>query len=175
MITRVLLAVGDSADSFAAARLAIEMARAGGIVLRAVHVSADGALDEALRSASSRPGIGARRGRAEAAVLDRIGHLARQAGVDLETDLLTGDVGRAVLDAARTWSADLVIVGKSARSASGEPYVGTVTRHILEFCEQPCSSSLPRAAGRRDAQPAGSAEGSPATWQSHHRVSASKG
>jgi nucleotide-binding universal stress UspA family protein len=137
VISRVLLAVDDSADSLAAARLAVEMARGGDMVLRAVHVSADGALDEALRSASSRPGVGARRGRAEAAVLARVQELARSAGVGVETSMVTGDVGRAILDAARTWPADLVIVGKSARSASGEPYIGTVTRHVLEFCEQP--------------------------------------
>jgi nucleotide-binding universal stress UspA family protein len=137
VISRVLLAVDDSADSLAAARLAVELAHLAGISLRAVHVEADHGLDDALRSASSRPAIRARRGRAEAAVLTRVREMARDSGVDIETELLTGDVGRAVLDAARDWSADLVVVGKSARSASGEPYVGTMTRHILEFCEQP--------------------------------------
>jgi nucleotide-binding universal stress UspA family protein len=55
----------------------------------------------------------------------------------VETDLLTGDVGPAVLDAARAWSADLVIVGRAGRRKSGEPYVGAQTRHVLESAEQP--------------------------------------
>ena len=83
------------------------------------------------------PGVAARRGRSETAVLDHVRATARRAGVDVETGLLSGEPGRAVLDEARRWSADVVVVGKSARSAGGEPYVGTVTRHVLEFSEQP--------------------------------------
>lgn len=137
MITRLLLAVDDTVDSLAATRFAIGLARGEGCRVRAVHVSADGVLDEALRAASSRPGAPARRGQAEAAVLARVESLARAGGVDVETVLLTGEVGRTVLEEARRWHADLVVVGKSARSASGDPYVGAVTRHVLEFCEQP--------------------------------------
>jgi nucleotide-binding universal stress UspA family protein len=143
---RVLLAVDDSADSLAAARLAVRLAAQGGNLLRAVHVSADGALDEALRTAGARPGIGARRGRSEAAVLARVQRLAQEAGIDLETALLHGEVGRTLLDEARRWRADLVVVGKSTRSAFGEPYIGTVTRHVLEFSEQPVLVVPPPAA-----------------------------
>jgi nucleotide-binding universal stress UspA family protein len=148
VISRLLLAVDDSVDSLAAARAAVELARQPGRVLRAVHVSLDGALDEALRSASSRPGAEARRGRSDAAVLTRVRGLAAAAGVEVDTALLSGDVGRALLDDARAWRADLVVVGKSARSASGAPYVGTVTRHVLEFSEQPVLVVPPAAAGR---------------------------
>ncbi len=137
MISRVLLAVDDSVDSLAATRAAVDLVRHEGGTLRAVHVSADGVLDEALRLVSSRPGAETRRGLAEAAVLARAESLARAAGVTVETGLLTGDVGRTLLEEARRWKADLVVVGKSTRSASGEPYVGPVTRHVLEFCEQP--------------------------------------
>ncbi len=137
MIHRVLLAVDDSADSLAAARLAVDLAAHRDQVLRVVHVSADGALDEALRTASASPGVGTRRGRSDAAVLARVQRLARRAGVEAETALLHGEVGRVLLDEARRWSADLVVVGKSSRATYGEPYVGTVTRHVLEFSEQP--------------------------------------
>jgi nucleotide-binding universal stress UspA family protein len=74
--------------------------------------------------------------------------LARAGGVEVETVLLTGEVGRTVLEEARRWHADLVVVGKSARSASGDPYVGAVTRHVLEFCEQPVLV-VPPTGGRR--------------------------
>ncbi len=149
MISRLLLAVDDSVDSLAAARLAVELAREGGRHLRAVHVSADGALDEVLRAVSNRPGASRRRDRADAAVLSRVRELAAVAGVEAETVLLSGEVGRTLLDAAREWPADLVVVGKSARSASGEPYVGTVTRHLLEFCEQPVLVVPPPTLRRR--------------------------
>ncbi len=137
MIHRVLLAVDDSADSLAAARLAVGLAARSGHLLRVVHVSSDGTLDEALRTASTRPGVGARRGRSEAAVLERVQRLAEAAGTRVETALLHGEVGRVLLEEARRWRADLVVVGKSARATYGEPYVGTVTRHVLEFSEQP--------------------------------------
>ncbi len=136
MITRMLLAVDDTVDSLAATRVALGMARVPGRALRAVHVSAEPGLVEALRRAST-PGAAARRGRSETAVLEHVRAMARDAGVEVETALLTGEPGKAVLDEARRWSADLVVVGKSTRSASGEPYVGTVTRHVLEFSEQP--------------------------------------
>ncbi len=145
MIVRLLLAVDDSVDSLAAARAAVELAREPGRVLRAVHVSLDGTLDAALRSASSRPGADTRRGLADVAVLARVRALATAAGVEVDTALLTGDVARTVLDEARRWAADLVVVGKSARAASGAPYVGTVTRHVLEFSEQPVLVVPPRA------------------------------
>jgi nucleotide-binding universal stress UspA family protein len=137
VITRMLLAVDDTVDSLAATRVALEMARVPGRVLRAVHVSAEPGLVEALRRGSTSPGAAARRGRSEAAVLEHVRAMARTAGVEVGVALLSGEPGQAVLREARRWQADLVVVGKSTRSASGEPYVGTVTRHILEFSEQP--------------------------------------
>lgn len=147
MISRVLLAVDDTVDSLAATRAALELAHDSGRVLRAVHVGADSSLVEALRRAGARPGAADRRGRSEAAVLHHVRAMAAAAGVEVETALLSGEPGRAVLDEARRWSADVVVVGKSARSASGEPYVGTVTRHVLEFCEQPVLVVPPRPRG----------------------------
>ncbi len=137
MIERILLAVDDTRDSLAAARLAVVLAGQLHARLRVVHVSADHVLDAALAAATGRPE--ARQGRRDAAtaILRRVASLATAADVAVETELLTGDVAPAVLSAARTWAADLVIVGKSARSLSGEPYVGAQTRHILEFADQP--------------------------------------
>lgn len=137
MIERVLLVVDDTPDSLAAARLAVELTSKLHARLRAVAVSADHVLDAAIEVATSRPSVVARRGQSAAATLARVSALAGAAGVAVEADLLIGDVGPAVLDAARAWKADLVIVGRSARSTSGEPYVGAQTRHLLEFAGQP--------------------------------------
>jgi nucleotide-binding universal stress UspA family protein len=137
MIERVLLAVDDSPDSLAAARLAVAIAGQLHARLRTVHVSADHVLDAAVAAATGRPGAREGRHHSAAAILMRVASLANAAGVDIETELLAGDVATAVLNAARTWPADLVILGKSARSLSGEPYVGAQTRHILEFADQP--------------------------------------
>ena len=137
MIQRVLLAVDDSPDSLAAARIAIELAGRLQAVLCVVHVSADHVLDTALAAATGRPAARAGREGSAAAILRRVASMATASGVDVETELVTGDIAGAVLDVARTWAADLMIVGKSARSVSGEPYVGVQTRHILEFADRP--------------------------------------
>ena len=137
MIKRILVAVDDSPDSLAAARVAVELAGRISAQLRAVHVLANHLLNTALEQASGRPAADVRRALAAHTVLARVSKLAKSADVEIDTDLLSGDIGPAILDAARDWPADLVIVGKSARSASGEPYVGAQTRHVLEFASQP--------------------------------------
>lgn len=136
MTRRLLLAVDDSPDSLTAARLAVALARDLGARLRVVHVLVDHELSVALTEAT---GL-----RHEAAaelvpssVLGRVAALAGQAGVAVETAMLDGPVGEAVLADARTWAADLVVLGRSRRPASGEPYVGAQTRHVLEFADLP--------------------------------------
>jgi nucleotide-binding universal stress UspA family protein len=137
MINQILLAVDDSADSFAAASIAIELAKVLGGHLRAVHVTADHILDRALEAASSQPGAALRRADSATTVLTRVAALAATAGVPVETSLLSGDIGQTVLDTARECRADLIVVGRSSHRISGESYVGPQTRHILEFAEQP--------------------------------------
>jgi len=68
-------------------------------------------------------------------VLRRVTEIARGEGLEVETALLDGEVGQAILDDARRWSADLVVMGRSRRGGSGEPYVGAQTRHVLEFAD----------------------------------------
>lgn len=137
MIERILIAVDDSPDSLAAARVAIAMASALSARLHIVHVSRNHGFDAAIEVASGRGEVGVRRAQSAEAILKRVTGMANTAGIVSETSLLRGEIAPTVLDAARQWQADLLVVGKSARSATGEPYVGTQTRHILEFADQP--------------------------------------
>jgi nucleotide-binding universal stress UspA family protein len=136
MTQRILVAVDDSPDALAGTRMAVALAGDLRAVVRAVHVHADGALDAALERATGRP-TGQRRAQAVAALLARVAALADAAGVRAETSLVTGEVGAAVVQAAREWGADLIVIGKSGRRVTGEPYVGAITRHVLEFADQP--------------------------------------
>lgn len=136
MIERILLAVDDSPDSLAAARTAIGLAAALGAPLLVVHVRRNHTFDAALAAAAARPETTARRERSEEAILARIASLAREAEVHVQTRMLDGHVGAQVLDVARSWAADVVVLGRSARARGHEPYVGPHTRHILEFAEQ---------------------------------------
>ena len=135
MIRNVLVAVSDSSDGWAAAHLAIEIAGGMAAHLRVVHVVVDHELEVALSAVTRTAPPGVLPG--ESPLLRRVAGLAEAADVYAETRLLRGPVGRAVLDEARSWKADLVVLGRAGRWHSGEPYVGAQTRHVLEFAMVP--------------------------------------
>ena len=135
MITRILLAVDDSPDSLAAARVAVELAGRLRAELRAVHVRTNLAPAVAVETPASSPPDGRRT--SAAAILAHVATLAQTAEVDVQTEFLEGDVVPAVLDAAHAWHAQGVVVGKATRSTTGSSYVGTQTRHLLEFADLP--------------------------------------
>lgn len=149
MIERILVAVDDTPDSLAAARVAIELAAALHAQLRAVHVAVDHGLPRAVQAVSDRPDVDARLVQAGAAVLARVTALAAASGLELGVEVLTGEVAPAILADARSWPADLVVLGKSVRSASGEPYIGERSRHVLEFAGQPVLIVPPHVAASR--------------------------
>ena len=137
MIARILLGVHDAPDSLAAARFAVALTAGLGARLRVVHVAPAGPLGQGVEGVRGLPGDDVRAGQARVSLLKRMSALARAAGVVAETGLLEGDIAPTLLRAARDWGADLIIVGKSASSVTGDPYVGAQTRHVLEFSDQP--------------------------------------
>ena len=147
MTHRILVAIDDSPDALAATRLAVGLARDLGASLRAVHVVSNHGVDAALSSPGGTP-MGVRRGQARAALLARVTAIAAAEGVVVETVLVTGRVGAELLVAARGWDAELLVIGKSGRPVVGDPYVGSLTRHVLEFAEQPVVV-VPAATPRR--------------------------
>jgi nucleotide-binding universal stress UspA family protein len=100
-------------------------------------VRANPALDRELEASTSRSAVALRQEQAATALLARIVALGAKAGITIQTELLTGEIAQAILGAAYHWPADLLVVGKSRRAATGEPYVGSETRSVLEFGEQP--------------------------------------
>ena len=158
-IDRILVAVNDTADAMAAAQLSAQLAVVRGAQLRAVHATANHTIETALRAshgaeppthgpagATERPAVGEtggghgvaeRRRRAGLAVLARARRIGDAYGLEIDTALVTGSPGPAVLHAAQAWRADLVVVGRAGRSVQGEPYVGSQTKHIIEFSEVP--------------------------------------
>lgn len=137
MTRRVLVAVDDSPGSLAAARTAIALSRDLGARLRAVHVRADGHLASAIATGSPHPATRPRWLRAGPALLDRVVAMGAATGVTVETELLEGDVVAAVLDVARRWHADLVVVGRAARPGFGEPTLGAHALQLVEFADEP--------------------------------------
>lgn len=134
---RILVAVEDSQAALAAARVAVDLAAQTGASLRFVEVLGDGELVRALSAVERRNRLDERRARAATSFLQRVVAEAHRAGVDADSVNLEGEAAMLVLAQARAWDADLIVIGRSAVRATGRPYVGTVTRHVLEFSETP--------------------------------------
>jgi nucleotide-binding universal stress UspA family protein len=134
---RILVAVDDSAAALAAVRLAVDLASPCHAVLLLAHVIGDGELDRALARLSheGRGTPATSRDDAAAALLRHVHAEARAAGVAAETRSLTGRPAPRLLEAAREWGADLVVIGRSDAGGPGHGYVGAVTREVLEFSE----------------------------------------
>jgi nucleotide-binding universal stress UspA family protein len=59
------------------------------------------------------------------------------AGVKTEFTQNIGIPGRAICDLARTWGADLIVMGRRGRSGLGELILGSVSNYVLHHA--PCS------------------------------------
>lgn len=130
---RILVAVDDSPAGLAATRVAVGLAARLGASLRLVHVVAD-----------SPPA---------AAVFRHVEALARVAGVEAEHVELYGEPARLILEQARTWPAELIVIGRGLDHEVGGPYVGRETRMVLEFADQPVLVVPVRSAGPADPGP----------------------
>lgn len=144
MITRILLAVDDSPAGLAAVRVAVTLARECDALLRAVTVLRDGMIEDAL---SGRPGgsgrpesaeaLRARRGGGQTALLRHVVEFGHSKKVDPETVALVGEPASCILDEARAFRPDVIVIGRSDRRQAGQPYVGTEVRQVLEFADLP--------------------------------------
>lgn len=136
-LNRLLVAAADSPASLAAARTAIALAARLGAELRVVHVITDGALAVLLRTGGP-PFAAPPQDPAEVApVLRHVAGLAQRAGVAVSTVRHEGDVGTGILDEARTWDADLIVVGRTTRHGAGDPFIGVAAQRVLEFSDRP--------------------------------------
>lgn len=127
MKQRILVAVDDSRAGLAATRVAVGLAAQLGASLRLVHVvtGPDPAADTTLAEPAA------------SAMLRHVEALATAAGVEAEPVELHGEPARLILDQARTWPADLIVIGRGVDHEFGGPYVGREARMVLEFADQP--------------------------------------
>lgn len=141
MIDRVLVAVDDSPAGLAAARTAMNLAHACEADVRAVTVLLDGLLESVLSGlggrAESVDAVRARRGGGQTALLRHVVDLGRAVGIVPETVALAGDPSTRILDQARQYRPDVIVIGRSDRREPGQPYIGSEVRQVLEFAEVP--------------------------------------
>jgi nucleotide-binding universal stress UspA family protein len=147
--TRILVAVDDSPAALEGLRVAVDLARHSGAQLRCVHVLVDGELLRALGKVHHDGTVVERRAREADLLLRHVVAVAERSGVPAEGVSLEGEPGRVLLDEARDWRADLLVVGRADAVRPGTAYVGGVARQLLEFSDVPVLVVPQRAPGSR--------------------------
>lgn len=69
--------------------------------------------------------------------LQQYGEVASHQGIPTEFDYLCGEPGPSICEAAQTWGADMVVVGRRGRRGLSEILLGSVSNYVLHHA--PCS------------------------------------
>lgn len=129
---RLLVCVDGSRASLEAARLTVDLAKRWHSLVRALYVvelkELDGSADH---DAASRLRESAR------AILSRIAGIGAKDGVNVEQSVLEGVPFEVILDVARDWKADLIIMGRTGRTGPGRALLGSEAERVLEFSDRP--------------------------------------
>src|ERR1035437_463673 len=129
---RLLVCVDGSRASLQAARVGIDLAKRWNSRLRAVYVvetaELDGSPDEDLTARLRESGRD---------ILSRITDVGNEQGVRVVQALLEGIPFDAILDDARAWQADVIIMGRTGRPGPGRALLATEAERVLEFPDSP--------------------------------------
>jgi nucleotide-binding universal stress UspA family protein len=70
---------------------------------------------------------------------------AKERGIDVEIAQNLGDSGKMICEVAKSWSADVIVMGRNQKSMLSEIWVGSTSNYVLHHA--PCSTlvvQLPR-------------------------------
>jgi len=144
---RILVAVDDSKFSEAAADAVVSQYPPGSSEIRVVHVLQPIAVSVPPQMAPGyTPELAARIKEAESLV-ERIAQKLRAGGFRVEGQVVKGDVREGIVDTAKEWKADLVILGSHGRTGLRRLLLGSVAEFVARHA--PCSVEIVRMeAGR---------------------------
>lgn len=131
-VRKLLVCVDGSRASLEAARVGIDLAGGWHSEVRAVYVVETSGIDGAPDPAQT-----ARLRDSGRAILARIGDIAAAKGVKMAQELLEGEPFDAILGYARTWHADMIVMGRTGRTGPGRALLGSAAERVLEFTERP--------------------------------------
>lgn len=137
MYKRILIPVDGSATSKKALTAALQLAREGGGRLRLLH-----SVDElAYLSGFEYSGDVIRVARDNAAkVLDDASAMVKAAGVEVDQILVDQPgqrLGETVSEAARSWDADLIVVGTHGRRGFSRMFMGSGAEQVIRVATVP--------------------------------------
>ena len=129
---RLLVCVDGSRASLEAARVAIDLAKRWSSQLRVVYVVETAEID-----GSPDTDLIARLRESGRAILSRIAGMGDEQGVTVMQALLEGVPFDTILDDARAWKADVIIMGRTGRTGPGRALLGSEAERVLEFTDRP--------------------------------------
>jgi nucleotide-binding universal stress UspA family protein len=139
MTYRMLVTADDSRESLAAAAVAAHLAVELRAQVRLFVVVEDDRVGEELERATGSDSHERRR----QAVTNLLAYLRRKVcdeGVSpdrVEAVQTTGEPFREILEQARTWPADMIVMAASDQRGVRSNYIGSVTEQVIEFAECP--------------------------------------
>jgi nucleotide-binding universal stress UspA family protein len=129
---RILVCVDGSRASLEAARAAIDLAAGWQSEVRAVFVIETGDVD-----GKPDPAAVERMRESGRAILRRIAQMGELKAVTVAQELLEGIPFEAILNEARGWKADVIVMGRTGRTGPGRALLGSEAERVLEFTERP--------------------------------------
>ncbi|WP_310483253.1 universal stress protein [Chamaesiphon sp. VAR_48_metabat_403] len=63
---------------------------------------------------------------------------AKERGIDVEISQNLGDAGRMICEVAKSWSADAIVMGRNQKSMLSEIWLGSTSNYVLHHA--PCST-----------------------------------
>ena len=129
---RIFVCTDGSRASLEAARQAIDLARRWHSELRAVYVIEHADLD-----GEADADVVARLRESGRAILEHIAALGAGQGVTVDCAMLEGVPFDVILEDARAWKADVIVMGRTGRTGTGRALLGSEAERVLEFSDRP--------------------------------------
>lgn len=137
---KLLLAIDDSKYSQAALQSVIAHINRAGLEVRVLHAAEPAVLFEAPEMAEYIP---PKESVEEAeAIVAKAADKLRSAGINAATKVMRGDAKSVILDEARSWGADLIVMGSHGRRGLERFLVGSVSEAVLRHAH--CSVEIVR-------------------------------
>ncbi len=139
MAFRMLVTADDSRESLAAAAAAARLAVDLKAHVRIFVVVEDERVSEEIERATG-PDFSERRREAVTNLLSYLRQKVCDEGVpsnQVEVVRTTGEPYRAILEEARTWPADMIVMAASDQRGVRSNYIGSVTEQVIEFASCP--------------------------------------